>query len=396
MSLLKIFIFFAMLALVLPGGASADEQAEELKTVTATGAAGIKSGNTAFARDAAVNDALRKAVEQAVGTVVSSETMVENYSVLSDNIYTRTKGYVKDYTIVGESYQPDLYQVTVVATIAVTDIRKDLASLGLLMKKAGKPRILFMIAEKQIGRKYYNFWWWGKSEYKGEVMELSVAENALKEAFLNGGFHVVDISGSTGKFVVKDQYRIADLTKQAATELGRDLNAEVVVYGRAQVTEGPRTEGSDVGVYIADVSAQAVRVDDGVVLGVSTGHGTARHISEITGQTQSLTKAADELADKLTAQIVAKLDAVKSVTIRLFGTTDYKEVTEFTNLLKMRIRGIETIYQRRYDGDHAVIEVDSKSGAKDIADEIGRFGLLRYRVIGATANTVDVRYRSEK
>ncbi|HEV8539645.1 MAG TPA: hypothetical protein VGQ60_00645, partial [Nitrospiraceae bacterium] len=70
----------AVIALVVLLGAGwPDEALAQSQTVTADGVAGIQGGDKAIARDNAIQDALRKAVEQAVGTMVASETMVENF-----------------------------------------------------------------------------------------------------------------------------------------------------------------------------------------------------------------------------------------------------------------------------------------------------------------------------
>src|SRR3972149_10885828 len=60
-----------------------------VKIVEASGFASVIGRDAAMARDGAVDDALRKAVEQAVGTMVSAETMVENYQVLKDSVFTK-------------------------------------------------------------------------------------------------------------------------------------------------------------------------------------------------------------------------------------------------------------------------------------------------------------------
>ena len=77
--------FFA--ASTVPAGASTTI------STTAEGVGVIESGNTASARDQAIRDGLRIAVEQAVGTLVASETLVQNYEVLRDQIYSKTQGY---------------------------------------------------------------------------------------------------------------------------------------------------------------------------------------------------------------------------------------------------------------------------------------------------------------
>ena len=173
--------------------------------------------------------------------------------------------------------------------------------------QAGQPRVLFMIAEQNIGHKYYVFWWWGDSEYKGETVDMSAAETQLKDSFLNGGFDVVDISATTEKFEISNAFKVADLTNDGAREIARKVNAEIVVKGKAIATEGPRTPGSAVGSYIADVTATAIRVSDGKVLAAGKGHGVSRNISEVTGGTEALSRVGTQLADHLMEQINAKL-----------------------------------------------------------------------------------------
>src|SRR3972149_5925016 len=109
-------------------------------------------------------------------------------------------GYVKDYTVLEESVSGNMVRVKVRATVAVGDLKGDLDAIGVLYGRAEMPRVLFMIAEQSIGDKHYFFWWWGRSEYRGESVNMSVAETVLKEAFIEKGFNVVDVSGSAGTF----------------------------------------------------------------------------------------------------------------------------------------------------------------------------------------------------
>ena len=200
-------IGFVALSLVLSAAFTAVEVQEgfaQAQTVTADGMASVQ-GNPAIARDNAVQDALRKAVEQAVGTMVSSETLVENFQVVRDNIYNKSQGYVKEYKIVKESPGKDLYAVTISATVSTESLKNDLGALGLLIARVGKPRTLFMIAEQNIGQEILLYWWgtWGArggAAFAGQSVEMAVSETVLKEEFLNRGFNVIDISAVTGKF----------------------------------------------------------------------------------------------------------------------------------------------------------------------------------------------------
>ncbi|MBI5971263.1 MAG: flagellar assembly protein T N-terminal domain-containing protein [Deltaproteobacteria bacterium] len=375
---------FVLIAVSSPAHSAEDE----LKTVEASGVSIISGGNVATARDAALADALRKAVEQAVGTLISSETMVENYQVLNDNVYTKSQGYVKEHKVTSEGQEQNMYRVSVRAVVSPVDIKNDLDVLGILQMRVEKPRVLFMIAEQSIGEKKFTFWW-DKHVAAGEVTAMLAAENSLKEIFINKGFHVVDVSGSEDKITVSNAFRVADLTAEGARQIGRKLNAEIVVKGRAIAKEGPRTPGSPVAAYNADITADVVRVDDGVVLASSSGHGAARHISDVTGSSDAIKHASEDVADKLITQIIAKWSKGNTVTIRLTGVTDYKRLTEFKNLLRGQVRGVSKVYQRRVEGTEATIEIETKVTAQGIADDISRLPGAPVKVISATQNTVE-------
>jgi len=70
--------------------------------VQVTGMGAITYNDLAAARDRALQDALRKAVEQTLGTMIDSQTRVENYMVVEDRILNWTRGYVKTFQILSE------------------------------------------------------------------------------------------------------------------------------------------------------------------------------------------------------------------------------------------------------------------------------------------------------
>ena len=364
--------------------------------ITVTGVSAILQGDKAIARDTALNDAMRKAVEQAVGTVVSAETVVENYQLISESILTKTQGYIQNYKIIRESSSAELYQVTISATVALENLKNDLAALGILMQRVQKPRVLFMIAEQNIGQGFFVFWWHGKSESKGQHYDVSASETALKEEFLKKGFNVVDFSAAAEKIEITNAYRIADLTDGGAISIGRQLGAEIIIKGKAVANEGPRTTGSNVGSYMADITATALKADNGAVLGSAKGHGVSRHISGVTGGAEALDKAAREMAERMIDQIVAKWSNEVSggglVRLTVKGIGEYSDFVKFKDVLQGQIRGVQAIYQRSLEGGTAVLDVEMKGNAQQLADEIARknFGDIPVKVIGSSANTVEV------
>lgn len=86
--------------------------------------------------DKAKQNAIRNAVEQVVGSYLSSETIVKNNQVLKDEILSYSGGYVKDLKIVSQETNPDgLFNVKIEAGIVSTKIIKKLESLNIATKK---------------------------------------------------------------------------------------------------------------------------------------------------------------------------------------------------------------------------------------------------------------------
>jgi hypothetical protein len=343
--------------------------------------------NQAISRDNAVKDALRKAVEQAVGVMLSSETIVENSALVRDSIYSKSQGYIKQYKIVKEApvQIQNVYVVTVLAVIGVSDLKNDLSALGLLHARVGKPRTLFMVAQQQIGRDTPQYLPAG---------EIGAAETAMKEEFMSKEFNVIDRASITANLAAN---RITDLSDATARETGRKLGAEIVIKCTALVKEGSRTAGSPVVSYHADITASAIRVDNGQVLATGRGQGVSRHIAQNTGENSALDLAGRDVAKKLIDQIIAKWVAetsgvqVTQITIR--GLKDMQELLKIKEFITGELRGVQNIIQRSFDKGVAILDVSSSSNAQQIGDELAvkKIPDFSLRVTGATANTLEIR-----
>ena len=92
-------------ALLLPLLASllivfaATEAGAEDRVVTSEGLAPVKADDTVAARNAAIENALRKAVEQVVAELIDSEIALQNYQTLNGSIYSKAQGFVHEYDV---------------------------------------------------------------------------------------------------------------------------------------------------------------------------------------------------------------------------------------------------------------------------------------------------------
>lgn len=114
--------------------------------VTAKGMSFFEAGREAVAREKALDEAKRAAIEQTVGTVIESRTVVEDFQVIQDQIFSHAAGYLKNLTVLDEKIS-DLgtYEVTIQAEVETTDVINDLDRFAAILGWQKNPRIAIII-----------------------------------------------------------------------------------------------------------------------------------------------------------------------------------------------------------------------------------------------------------
>ena len=112
------------------------------ETVTAKGFSFFEPGREMIAREKALDEAKRAAIEAAMGTAVESRTVVENFQVVKDQIFSRSAGYLKDMQIIEEK-KTDLgtYEVKIQAEVQISVLVEDLDRFRDMIRWQQNPRI---------------------------------------------------------------------------------------------------------------------------------------------------------------------------------------------------------------------------------------------------------------
>ena len=131
----------------------------------------------------AQNDAMRVAVEQAVGSLIDSQTIVDKSMVLEDNIYATSKGFVQSVDIVSTQRTADGgYRVTAnvdVDTNPNSKLMNELTRLQVIQVNMRNAKIAVVIPEEHI-------------RYR---IPDPAGETAVVKKFLEAGFqNIIDIS----------------------------------------------------------------------------------------------------------------------------------------------------------------------------------------------------------
>ncbi len=389
----KIHVLIVITAIIL-GCTLASQAQQPTQTVMAKGVATVFGDDKGLARDQAINDALRKAVEQTLGTFVQASTIVQNSMVVEDNILAWSDGYVRSYRVINEGMvDASTFEANIEAVVELANLKNDWESVQNLLNRMGNPRIMFMIDEQNIGEAP------NRLDYLS--VDMNVTETALLDKFIQNRFECVDPATVRQNLKQEQAAAILQGDNQLAANLAKKLGAEVIVTGKAfaKVATGINLGGMK--SCQANITARVIKADVATVIATGSQHAAYPHIDEVTGGTEAIKKATNKLADELISKIVQtwKDEFYKATTVKMIvnGATSFDQLNSFQSTLKFFIRGIKDIYTREVSGEMAELDIKITGNANQLARELERKNLDKFKVkiTGLTMNKVTLQL-SEK
>jgi hypothetical protein len=276
-----------ILIVIIPAGFALAENASVKEIVTI----GMAGGKSPQARDMAINDALRNAVERGVETYITSETTVEEMTLVEDRMYSESRGYIKRYEILEEGVKDGAYHVKISAVVKMERLAEDLESIGLPIRKKQNPRVMVVVYSKQQLH----------SPYWSVVQEGNRnAENQIESKLMAKGFQVVD----AGQVKRKKELEVFLLQgdPSMASKVAKDFGAEILI--EASVTRDfvhqKRLFGRFMRFFSNEIRLKALETDTAKV--VFSGYRTRPHSGA--QALLPLEEATSELADEMIAAIL--------------------------------------------------------------------------------------------
>jgi hypothetical protein len=350
-------------------------------TLESQGVAAIVRGNRDISRDKAIEDALRNAVEQATGSLIENETLVENYQLLSDKIYSQSRGYVQTYEVLNEEVDQGLYRVTIQATVASGELKNDLRALNVLMRQVRKPRVMVLFED---------------SMSEG-VNSGRLAEDAISKVLLDRGFKLVD-ANTVRRNLGQDQVQgLLAGDGRIAAAISDKYGAEMLVLGTAQAVTNQVTIGDiNINSNQAVISAKLVRADTGEVKVSETRQAAKPHVNSLSGIQMAISEAGELLANDMIDKIIQifheEVYNIANVNLTIFGLQGYGHLQEVIQLISDNVRGIKEIYQRNYTMGTAELEVELTGSTQSLAADLTtrKFGNYKFDIKESTHNQLQV------
>jgi hypothetical protein len=183
-------------------------------TKEATGQASVKDGEPK-AYDEAVKQALRSAVEQASGVMITADTVTLNSQLVRDQVYARASGYVKKFDVVSKKVEKGVLTVVVKAEVGTAELDKDLEAVKGMITRLGRTNLLIVTQEQAI-------------DDKGIATKSEVLSTALTNVFKKDGWLILD--EKSGGADLKLAAGVAQGTPPIK-EILKTADADYVVYG---------------------------------------------------------------------------------------------------------------------------------------------------------------------
>ncbi len=367
------FLGLCLVVLLSAGMAVADQQGG---VVEVEGYASIVGGRKDQAREAALQNAFRRAVEQVVGVALESKTVVKDSELLNDKIFSKSHGFIKTYRIVDEKVEGDAYRIMVFASVSRYKLEQGLDDAGLLLKKLGKPRIAVVVLEQSSD---------------GGQVPGGVVENHIIAGMGKRGYALVDRQAmlAVEHEAVRGQGDHTDAVVRAAAAGG----AEVVIVGQATARSASALSGTNLRPIQVTVTCRAVEVDSGELLATVTATQQALHVNPATASNEAFQKAATELTENLQRQMIAawtkRLTGLRTLRMAV-SAIPHADIRLLQEALKEQMSQVEAVHDRGYQGQQLRLDLEVTGGFKELVDELASLGLEQgsLKITGYSAGQV--------
>lgn len=327
----RLFLFFIVFSFLFPSNLIAG------KIVTAKGISFFEPGRELIARDKAIDEAKRAALEQAIGATVESSTTVENFTVIKDQIMSRTAGYLKNIKIIEEK-KTDMgtIEVKIEADIETSAMLEDLDRFKKVLSWQKNPRISIVIDQDA-----------DKSFLPAAQKSAALLTDKLKQ----GGFTVYKHS--------KGQESQMGLL----VGLSLELSSKQSSY-----------QNIDLSVNEISLSANIYRPDDGEILGTSTavkslpGENRLKVLDE--GAKYCIDSIWSDLRNKLIKVWEKELYGERDINLIIKKIPSHARALEISNIFKSDVSGMIDASMVNFKDGTAEFNIKYKGWPEHLLNEI--------------------------
>ena len=282
--------------------------AREIEISEAAGLARLYSGEEKQAKDEALRDAMKKAIEQGVGAVLASETEVENFQLVSDKILKKSKGAIKEYKILREGAVDNGINYEVVISAVVDDdlLNQSMESFRIMQQLTGRKTVMVIYNPTVQGELPLN------PENGNDFQLIKEGLTVLRKAFLKRKFEVIDSEASLA--MIKDTEAMSEDNEgefnEVVSEMANKYGAQYYVTFTVMASN---KEGEKRSVAKSIINAKLFNVGSARLINQVSGKGRKKYKKSTSGMDVfenmmiAINQASKQVKDKLVNSLIERL-----------------------------------------------------------------------------------------
>ncbi|RLC03584.1 MAG: hypothetical protein DRH34_05480 [Deltaproteobacteria bacterium] len=339
----------------------------DVLTGVTTGKRRIINHNIQQAKQKAVSDALKVALQNSFATLVSRQVFASRLDFFYDQVLSHTSDYIITYRVLGGIENKGHYLVGVESKVDVALLEKTLTDARILNANMDKPVILFFIVEKtpqDLLPKY----WWGKNP----IPYQSFAEEIIINKMVQDRFII------TGNGLERPDPSFYNITFNsiydtiAAKDLGVEMKADMIVFGKASASEAINRMGEEK-TFNAQINLEGYNLETGEKVVTSQVQAVAVSDTDRQGNIQAIIKAAvlsaQDLSEKIDTYWTQNLRKEHAFDTRIEGENFLPRFIALKQRFK-QMSGIENMQPKEMGSNYAILQIFYKGKPSQFADAV--------------------------
>jgi hypothetical protein len=348
-------------------------------------AVGRAAGVDDKARDEAIAQGLRTAVEEACGVFLTSQSKAVDYQTVYDKVFADAVGYVREHKVVKTTVADGVTTVKVRARVSTRKFETDWASIAHTVHQENNPRLVVAIIEEIDGNSDDD------DPDEDKIKDDGIVQSKLEEFFIEKGITLMD--RKTSAKVTKRDVLLAAMKDDAAelASLGARFDADVVVSGRAKAKFAKELSisGQKIYQYSGSLTIRVVQTDSARVLASkSFGPIKVSSVQRHGGEDKVLAKLGDDYAAEALAAIIEawrkRANVSRTVTLSLSGM-DFGLWNTFKKEAE-QLRGIQALRLREISESTGHIDVEYRYSNESLAERLTELKTVTVKITELTAN----------
>jgi len=358
-------------------------------TFTGKGTAVIIAGDEFGAEELAQKAALKKAVSNAMESLIQKGTKDEiNFNLKKTKLLREPYPFVKSNKTLSKSRDGKLLNLRMAIEIDQKKLSRFLekegvlASKTVLRRKADFPSVMVILVE----------------EVSGRVNTFPYSSRVVVDALVKRNYDVVDET-AIRKSIKHDQAVQGVLRgdSKAALAVALQYGAGMLITGKA-VSQKAALKSGAMQPYMANVALQAIQADSGRIIASAAAEGSYPHISSVTGSKRAIEDASRKAVDLLLKDIEKGLEYSEETILTSISGINYAQLSILKKILVRDFETISSIKQKSFAGNVAKLNLKVNTSPEAFSESVvlKDFGTFRLDVVSFSPRKIDFVLKMKK